>query len=409
MQPLTSNRILAVDALRGFALLGIFLAHMITWYSVGPLPANLFSHLSIISSIVYKVNDLFISGKFFALFSFLFGFGFFIQLQSLEKKTGNPVFRYGWKIILLGVIGMVHAMFWQSDILTIYAILAFFLFPVSKRSNRLILFLGILLAINIPGRLIELVYSLIAKSGNQHTGYWKSPSRSYYDTIIHANWIELFRFNRNSWSDKIRFQIVSGRIFVTYGFFLMGIFTGRMGWFTNLQSAKETIKKIFKYSFRIILVAVVLRKTAIVLDEAYTLGWQENVFGEFFITIFFNIRTAAMVCLYISGFTLLMYQPSWQNRLAPFSKVGKMAITCYLSQTVFGLFLYYHVGLGLFGKTSLWENWLITILLFILQLVFCQLWLRKLHFGPIEWLWRSFTYFKWQPLLKTENTQILNQ
>ena len=80
--------------------------------------------------------------------------------------------------------------------------------------------------------------------------------------------------------------------------------------------------------------------------------------------------------------------------------VGKMALTSYIAQTVFGLLLFYGVGFGLYGKTSPGTNYIIAIGFFVLQVFFSKWYLRYFYFGPLEWLWRSGTYLKWQPFLK---------
>eukprot|EP01136_Pigoraptor_vietnamica_P033223 Opistho-1_new@95884 len=154
----TPPRIITVDVLRGFALFGILLAHMIFWYSAGPLPGEIFNKYKDIGSQVMPViNDIFISGKFFAFFSFLFGLSFYLQMQSMEKRNDNFVLRYAWRITLLGLIGVVHHAFWRGDILSIYAPLGFLLLPMRTWNNRIILVLGILFALNVPGKLIEVV------------------------------------------------------------------------------------------------------------------------------------------------------------------------------------------------------------------------------------------------------------
>jgi uncharacterized protein len=247
---------------------------------------------------------------------------------------------------------------------------------------------------------MEIAHFLFTKPEDLYTDYWKAPGISFYQTITHADWKELFRFNWDSWSDKVHFQTISGRIFITYCFFLLGIFAGRMDWFQNFEETKEIFKKILNYSIWMIVGAEIIKNLIFWLDTHYKIGWKQELIADFFIVILFNIRTLALVCVYITGLTLLSFLPNWRVRLAPFSKVGKMAITCYLTQTVFGLLLFYHVGFGLFGKTAIWLNWLITIVLFSFQALLCRLWIKKFNFGPVEWLWRSLTYFKWQPMNK---------
>jgi uncharacterized protein len=90
----------------------------------------------------------------------------------------------------------------------------------------------------------------------------------------------------------------------------------------------------------------------------------------FFFGILFDINSAAMVLFYLSGLTMLMYRQGWQRVLYPLAPVGKMALTSYLLQTVFGLLLFYHVGFGLFMKTTPGWNWIIAIGIYLLQVIF---------------------------------------
>lgn len=75
-----------------------------------------------------------------------------------------------------------------------------------------------------------------------------------------------------------------------------------------------------------------------------------------------------------------------------------MALSCYLTQTLLGLGLFYGVGLGLLGQTTPWLNWLIALAFFVLQVVLCKWWLKNFRYGPFEWLWHSATFFQWYPL-----------
>jgi uncharacterized protein len=404
MQSFQTQRIVTVDALRGFALLGIFLAHTIFWYSAGSLPDTLFSHMDMASGIISGINDFLISGKFFAFFSFLFGLSFFLQMQSMEKKQTHFVARYAWRIVILGVIGMIHHAFWRGDILSIYAPLGFLLLPMRKLNNRIILILGILFAINVPGKLINMIQFLTAKPGAANGGGvdWQAAGKLYYHLMSQGNWTEILKGNWHAWIDKYNFQVDSGRIFITFGFFLLGMYTGRKRWFENTDTAKPILIKICKNCAWLMLGSLVIAMGMFGLDALLKLGWQQNPIAGFIFSIFYDLFNAALVCIYISGLTLLMYKPRWQKRLFPFSTVGKMALTCYLMQTAVGLLLFYHVGFGLVGKTTQWQNWLITFVFFIIQSLFCRFWLQKFNYGPIEWLWRSLTWFKWQPMWKNK-------
>lgn len=122
------SRIATLDVLRGFALFGILYAHMIFWYAGGPLPQETYQlYQDVGSGIAIGTYIIFILSKFFAIFSFLFGLSFHIQIQSLIKRHEPVVTRFGWRLAILGVIGVLHHIFWRADILSIYVPLGFLL------------------------------------------------------------------------------------------------------------------------------------------------------------------------------------------------------------------------------------------------------------------------------------------
>jgi len=406
MQPAALQpRIITVDALRGFALLGILLAHMIYWYTAGPLPGDLFNkYHDIGSGIVSIMNELLISGKFFAFFSFLFGLSFFLQMQSMEKRQDNFVLRYGWPIALLGIIGLCHHAFWRGDILSIYAPLGFLLLPMRKMSSKAILAIGILFAINMPGKIIEVIKFLTATphpaAAASNPVDFDAEGKAYYHIVSQADWLALWKDNWINLSTKFRFQLDSGRIFITFGFFLLGMYTGRRRWFETPEESRATIKKICRKAGWIVLITLAIALSIFGANGIFKLGWEQNRIVGFIFSIFYDIHSAALVCFYVSGLTLLMYRVRWQKILYPLASVGKLALTCYLMQTFLGLLLFYYVGLGLVGQTPPWLNWLIGIGYFLLQVIISKWWLTRFNYGPVEWLWRSATFFRWYPMKK---------
>src|SRR4051812_20693216 len=130
------------------------------------------------------------------------------------------------------------------------------------------------------------------------------------------------------------------------------------------------------------------------------LGWQENPVAGYIFGILYDIFNAALVVLFISGLTLMMYK-NWGKRFFfPMAPVGKMALSSYITQTAFGLILFYGIGFNLYTKTSPGFNYLIAIAFFIFQIQLSKWWLRRFNYGPLEWLWRSGTLLSWQPLVK---------
>jgi uncharacterized protein len=395
----TSQRIITVDALRGFALLGILLAHMIYWYTAGPLPGSLFGKYNdVASGIISVLNEVLVSGKFFAFFSFLFGLSFYLQMQSMEKRNDNFVLRYGWRIAILGMIGLVHHAFWQGDILSIYAPLGFILLPLRKLGNKWILVLGILFAVNLPGLIIEVIRFLTEVNtpppANAPQFDPEAAGKEYYRIITEAGFPELWRYNLARLSTKFQFQLDSGRIFITFGFFLLGMYTGHKQWFETPETARSIWKKICRCSAWLALGTLLVAVAMFVSNEVFKLGWQQSRTIGIIFSVIQNVNSAALVCLYVAGLTLLMYRVRWQKLLFPLASVGKLALTCYLGQTFFGLLLFYHVGFGAIGQTAPWLNWLIGIAYFLIQVILSRLWLKYFYYGPLEWAWRSLTFFQ---------------
>jgi uncharacterized protein len=178
------------------------------------------------------------------------------------------------------------------------------------------------------------------------------------------------------------------------------MYTGRMGWFRNVEEAKPIIKKICSRTALLSLILLIIGFAIIGANELFKLKWEQNPYIGFIFGIIYDSFNAFLVILYITGLTLLMYKPKWQKRLYPFATVGKLALTCYLAQTALGLIIYYNVGFGMVGKISPALNWGIAILFFGFQSIVGRWWLKRFNYGPVEWLWRSATFFKWYPIMK---------
>lgn len=403
---LTPKRIVTVDALRGIALLGILLAHMCYWYNAGPLPGELYGkYTGIGNQIVSILNDVLISGKFFAFFSFLFGLSFFLQMDKMEQKSTHFVWRYAWRIALMGIIGLMHHAFWRGDILSIYAPLGFILIFARKWTNQWVLIVGILFAFNVPNKIIELIHLIqpivpAVKGAPPPPNNFDAESKAFLAMVQGNSWVNIWVDNLKNLGTKFQFQFDSGRIYITFGFFLLGMYAGRLNWFKDISFTKPYLQKILKRSFWGALGLLLIGIGIILSNELLKLGWQENrAVGLVFGTIY-DAFNAALVMVYITGFSLLLNKNSWQKLSGWFAAIGKMALTSYLMQTLAGLLLFYGVGLGLTGKTAPWINWVIALVFFSLQVMWSSWWLKRYQYGPLEWMWRSATYFKWYPIKK---------
>ena len=396
-----SERIVTLDVLRGFALFGIFYAHMIFWYAAGALPEETYRlYTDPASAIAAGIYFIFVISKFFAVFSFLFGLSFYIQIDKLAKRHQPVVARFGWRLAILGVIGALHHTFWPADILSIYVPLGFLLLLVRNLNNKTLLIVGALLVLNIPTKCAELISIILRDQLQLITDNNKTAGAAYYEIIKNGDFYQMIQHNINAATGKLTYQINSGRGFITFGFFLLGMFAGRMQWFTNIEQHQALLKKILKRSgwvlFAALLIGLVFGATMFALKidmlKTPTAGWAGGFILEFFNT--------SLTLIYITDISLLMLKPKWKTRLKPLASVGKMALSVYLSQSVIGVFLFFNIGFGLFTLTSPGQNALLCIAIFALQVFICREWLKYFSYGPIEWLWRSATDLKWKRLLK---------
>lgn len=397
----TLERILTIDVLRGWALFGIFYAHMIYWYAGGPLPQDLYQvQNDLASALALGVYLIFIIGKFFALFSFLFGFSFYIQINSLMRRQQSVVRRFGWRLLILGAIGLVHHIIWRADILTIYVPLGFVLIFCRELSNRTLVILGLLLVLNILTKLAELVSLLWRGQVELIPTDLEVEGAAYYAVMKYGSLLDMARHNIGAMADKFYYQINSGRLLITFGFFLLGMFAGRMGYFHNSADHVDLFRRWWKKAGKTIVgcvlvaivMAVALGAAGVEGDPSPWVMWLGGLLLEFF--------NVSLTLFYIISITLLMLKPRWQKWLSPLAPIGKMALTVYLSQTALGLMVFSSFGLGWFAETPLIANAGMCIALFLLQLLFCRWWLQYFNYGPVEWLWRSATDLRWQPFRK---------
>ncbi len=402
---ITRQRIIPVDALRGFALLGILFSHFIYWYSGAGLPQEVYTKFNDAgSNIASIINGVLISGKFFTFFSFLFGLSFYLQMDSLKKRNEGFVVRYLWRLIILGVIGLIHHAIWRGDILSIYVPLGFILLMIKNISNRLLLIIAFLLILNAPVRIIEIVHLFEQKS--VATALTAPPAddeaQRYYDIIKSGSVKAMLIDNWKALNSKFGFQFGSGRIYITLGFFMLGMYVGRKKWFENPAEAKSFIKRICKISGWVSLGIILFMVGIFIANSTLQLGLETNKYINILFSFLFDTANSSLTIFYLAGLTMLMYRIRWQKIFYPFAPVGKMALTVYVSQTLFGLLLFYNFGFNLFLKISPGINMLLVIPVFIIQLFLCRWWLKYFNYGPIEWLWRSLTFFTWYPLRKKE-------
>jgi uncharacterized protein len=177
------------------------------------------------------------------------------------------------------------------------------------------------------------------------------------------------------------------------GLFLIGLYAGRREFFQNLQTHLLFLRKTLWWALALGVVGMLVRAGVFKLPKlfgSYFSGLVEEVLD--------TIGCLALSFFYASAIILLAQRHGWKTRLAPLAAVGRMALSNYLFQTLVCTTLFYSYGFGLFGKVGPAAGLALTFAIYSAQVPLSLWWLRHFRFGPMEWVWRSLTYGKPQPM-----------
>src|SRR5699024_718642 len=172
--------------------------------------------------------------------------------------------------------------------------------------------------------------------------------------------------------------------------FLIGLYVAKRVIFNNIPLHKPFIKRVCVISF---IVSIPISIAIIILHLKIV---DFGVLNNEMIQSLVMISGLSLSFFYVSTLVLLLEKEKWRRILSPLSYVGRMALTNYILQTIIGVGVF--TGLAMFGTLNIGLGIIISIIIFPLQILFSYLWLKRFRFGPLEWVWRSITYGKMQPL-----------
>ena len=404
----TKDREIFMDVLRGFAILGIFIANLggFSWYgeSAHEPGTFIFPRADDITSFLHQ---LFIEGKFYSIFSLLFGWGIALQFKRAEDKGINaaPVVRR--RLLFMLLLGACHLLIWAGDIVFFYALLGFLLFPLRKLSNKTLLITGAVLVLspillyalkmNFPvlNRPADWCAEMAMKTGASLSHVHNQ--EEFMNILQHGSWWDQLVVNISGFFFRYNYLFFVSRIPKVLGMFLIGYVIGRSEFFKNIQQYKK------------IVYAVVIGGLLIGLPANYMLAhymskhgsdyWQLKTNG-LYQTIAYALGVAPLALAYTGIFMLAFQSAKGKKRLSILAPVGKMAFSNYIFQTLVGSFVFLGPGLGYMGKVGPFCYTIFGVIVFIFQIILSTIWLRYFNYGPLEWLWRSATYKKWQPMRK---------
>lgn len=391
-----------LDALRGFALLGVLLANMVShsgYFFLSEDQRAAFDTAQI-DHYAEWIEHFLIDGKFYSLFSMLFGIGFALQMKRASSTDINFASRFRRRLLIMFVLGLLHAiLFYVGDILTIYAITGLFLILFRNKSDRFILRAAVILT------LLPIVQYAIMLGVNLANSSAPSPPETgprfldqVIDTYRTGTYLEIIKNNLGGLIiGRYPDLFFTGRFLRVLAMFLIGFYVSKNLIHANVQAYRPLIRKVMIGGV-VIGIPCNIVLAMMMTSEAYYKLEPIGIIQP----IVYAFGVPALCLFYASAFTLLFEKPNWKKRLRVFAPVGQMALTNYLMQSVICAFIFLSYGLAMEALVGPAKLSLIAFAIYIGQLIYSPIWLRYFHFGPAEWLWRSLTYRKWQPFRKED-------
>ena len=403
-----NNRIISIDILRGFAVLGILVMN-ITSFAMPAMAyfSPVIYEPTFINQIIYCITHVIADQKFMAIFSMLFGASTLLYIKSVIRKRKNPILLFYNRNFWLLIIGWLHSYFiWYGDILFIYALCAFPLYFFKNISPLKQFIFGCI------------IYMVPIFSGYATYEYILDHLDQVEKDVIIKTWnptdneiqLELDTY-RGSYSKQVKYREkmwslnkesdapgamgggIVGLSFLidlfprSFGMMLIGMSCFSFGIFSNSQTKLFYIKLI-KYGFGI---GVLLSITGLYLLYSFDWNWK---YVQFLGRSPNHLATPFISAGYIGIIMLWIRKGKFQKFQENLLFIGKTALTLYLIQSIIATSIFYGFGLGLFGYINRFGQIGIMILIWFLLILFSSKWLKRFRYGPIEYIWRSLTNFK---------------
>jgi len=403
------ERIVSIDVLRGIAVLGILLMNIQSFAM--PIAAymnpNAYGDPTGVNGWVWYGSHFVASQKFISIFSLLFGAGVLLMTSRSEAKTGRSAGvhyrRMGWLIL----IGLLHAhLLWFGDILFAYGICGLFVYLVRKlRPTWLIAIAIVLLLFPIGFNLLMYGgYQIAPEEGQQQ--WIEGMQQSWAPTEQQVQ--EEVDTYQGGWLQQMPHRVITALRFETlfmafWGFWLSsGLMLIGMALFkAKVLSASRSTG--FYVAMAVLGIGLGLPFTfmQVSLLEQYNWPIIEGM------TLYMNLHYAGAILQslgYVAVIMLICKFGIAAALLRVLAAVGRMALTNYLMQTIICTLIFYGHGFGQFGAFTRVEQLYIVFGVWAAQLIWSPIWLRRFRFGPFEWLWRSLTYWKLQPMRRVSLT-----
>lgn len=375
------NRTIAIDVLRGFALIGILLVNMPTFHSPFLYLDSSTYWPSMMDQFFSGIVDLFAQSNFYPLFAFLFGYGaMIIAERSQMKGIYFPTF-FARRLTILLVIGCIHAfLIWNGDILITYAITGFFFILVYQFSGKMLLHIGIAIYC-IP----VLLTTFSPMQSQEHFGENSKAIQTSIQTYKNGSILEILKQRVTDW---IYMNVEMSAVILgigVIGLMLLGAAFAKQRWLVDVDKHKRLLIGLLITGLLLGFGARIA--SSFYMDNLFLMNMQEQFSGAF-IALFY------MMVIVLSAQTQV-----GQKLLKPLANVGRLSMSNYLLQSIAMTFIFYSYGLGLYGSISYTVGFVLVFGFFIIQILVSKWWVTRFQYGPVEYIWRWATYGQ-KPMFK---------
>lgn len=394
------------DLLRGFALFGILVVNMNMFmapFAYYLAPGDHWPGLA--NQVSHSAIRFFFEGKFYTIFSLLFGMGFYLFLKKAEQASEVlGVFRK--RLFFLLLFGAMHVLLlWYGDILVFYALIGFIMLLFRKCSNRcLLIWAGVFISIPIlfTGFMLLIVQLVQMSPTGQEMMAQQTAEQMQYFADLGNRAMEIY--TSGSFMEIIQIRLEEYKmtlmgLLVFYpnvlAMFLVGLVVARKGYLTTEVMNTRFFKKALIWGL-----VVGIPANALYAWKSLVADPSVPSMDSFLAVLGSGLGGISFAMVYI-GIWGSIFRKGWMKRCTGFlSNTGRMALTVYLGESIICTTLFYSYGFRLYGTISIWEGLLFSVAIYTLLAFLAQFMVKKLHYGPAEWLWRTLTYGKRQAFLK---------
>ena len=396
MITISKPRIEVIDALRGFALMGIMLVHCLEHFDALRFAGEAGPVMEWFNTAAQNFVEFVFLGKAYAIFSMLFGLSFFIQMENQTDRGVDFRLRFAWRLVLLYILGHINGLFYSGEILVVYALFGLALIPLYKLPTKWLFGVCLLLILLVPS-LIHFGWMLADPEMADTTPAYRAAMgarfRERMALLSEGSFAEVL--SHNFWRGQVTkwiYYIQLANVSRIIGLFTAGMLIGRLG-------IHKSPEKMVRYAKRGIGWGLLFFTVFFCVNKLLPLFGIEGAFAlRVARQISSNYVNQGMMFVIVGLFILAYFRLDAAKTLNKLAPVGRISLTNYMMQSVVGALLFYGFGLGIAPYCGNAVSVLIGLVLCIGQITFSHWWIKRFYYGPVEYLWRGSTWLSFKSI-----------